>query len=72
MLHVYVVEHVYVVVASDPTQGLVNVGGGEKGERGPTKVGGNLYSGQSMSGGNGGKFWLGELGNVGARSFLLA
>ena len=38
--------------------------------------GGNLYSGQSVTGGNGGKITRGrefpKSGNIGARSFLLA
>lgn len=60
------------VAENSPTQGLVVVGGGEEGGSVRIKGEGNLYSGQSIIGGNGGKIWRGEFGNVGAGSFLLA
>ena len=67
----------YILVANNATtQGLVVVEGGEKGGSVRIKGEGNLYSGQSVTGGNGGKITRGGelfiLGNVGARSFLLA
>lgn len=50
--------------------------GGEKGGSVRINGGGNLYSGQSVTGGNGGNIRRGrefpKSGNVGARSFLLA
>jgi len=72
------------VVANDPTyysrlkssQGLVVVGFGEKGGSVRINGEGNLYSGQSVTGGNGGNITRGGelpiLGIVGAISFLLA